>query len=365
MKRMATRVGLVGGGILIVFAIALAVAMPSRAAENTPVAAAARPVVRVARVSAAPATVVQRFPGVIESSAASTPGFGIGGRVSELLVDPGDRVSAGAPLARLEGRSVANSIRAAEASVEQARESLEQAQRDLDRVDRLGSAATDEEREQRRTAVARLEATLAEAGAGLEEARRRRDELTLTSPWDAQVLDIFVDTGDFVAAGTPALRVSRLTPSAEVDLLVNPESAAGLEISDPAIVVSPGGERAAATIRSRSIHAERGTGLVPVTLELDQPVAPTFVPGQPVTVELSVRSSDGRVVVPADALVGDAALNPVVFAVEAARVRLVPVRASRPLGNAFLVDAELEPGTPVVVSGHVGLSAGQIVEVAE
>ena len=83
--------------------------------------------------------------------------FEVGLRVSELLVEPGDRVTQGDVLARLETRELEQRVAGAEAALQQAQRALEL----------LQAGATDVELAQAAAAVARARADLAAAeGAG-------------------------------------------------------------------------------------------------------------------------------------------------------------------------------------------------------
>ena len=101
--------------------------------------------------------------GTVQVDVPSLPlGFSTSGKVLEILVEPGDRVSEGDLIAVLEDRSLTDSIANAELQVSQAESSLAQAQADLDK---LVSWEPDE------MAVQLAEANLESAEASLENAQ--------------------------------------------------------------------------------------------------------------------------------------------------------------------------------------------------
>ncbi|MBO6796901.1 efflux RND transporter periplasmic adaptor subunit [Maricaulis sp.] len=66
------------------------------------------------------ALIEERFPGVVAAARQSALGFQQGGRIEEILVDVGDQVLAGQPLARLDTRTLEAQIAAADAQTREA-----------------------------------------------------------------------------------------------------------------------------------------------------------------------------------------------------------------------------------------------------
>ena len=207
--------------------------------------------------------------GTVESRREAQLGFDLVGRISDVLVDEGDRVELGQPLAHLapdqfeaELRTATSGKAAAQAAIKRldidlrrAREALAFAEaeeqrmrslvdggavpaRDLDlAVEQtlLASAAVD------RVVAQRSEATRALETAGGHETERRIVSLrsVMVAPFDAIVVRRFRDPGDVVTVGATVLRVvamDRLWVRAWVD-----ETAlAQLSEGDPVEVTLPG-----------------------------------------------------------------------------------------------------------------------------
>lgn len=193
-------------------------------------------------------------------------GFRVGGRLSEVTVDEGDRVVPGQQVARLDGEPYSEALAAAEARVARARANLDKlragsrpqeirraqaevagARADLDNAERelareqemmeddaSSERALDATRARRDSGAARLAATesglallqegfraediavgeaeLAAAGAALEQARTRLADTELASPAAATVLTRVREPGTMLAQGQPVLTLSLRDP---------------------------------------------------------------------------------------------------------------------------------------------------------
>ena len=217
------------GAVVLALGVVIAVALGDRTAGDAPQTGDASAVrVRVTAAMHAPELREYRFHGVVKTATGGPVAFLDGRRIETLEIALGDRVARGAVRARLERSGWRNAVAQAEAATVRAREQLQQAEHDLDRVDRLGSAATDEERDQRRTGVATWRAEVTRAATALREAQRRLDEATLRSPYDAVVVALPARKGQVVAPGAPIAVLSSVDARYEVELLVPASVALGL-----------------------------------------------------------------------------------------------------------------------------------------
>ncbi len=196
----------------------------------------------------------------------ATLSFRVGGRVSQIAVDEGDQIKAGAVLAQLDQAPLENSLRAAEASVAAlsarsallhqgyraedqkqasarvvaARAALTEAERQLKRQHSLKpqgattQSALDTAQSQRDQAAAQLrvaeadlqkmstgyrteemaeaDANLAQAKANLAAARLALSDATLTAPADGILLTRAIEVGEMVQSGSSAFTLSLTTP---------------------------------------------------------------------------------------------------------------------------------------------------------
>lgn len=197
--------------------------------------------------------------GTIESQREAAVGFDLVGRLSDVLVDEGDRVSLGQELARLETdqakadfRSAQTGIAAARASLqrlaaeeERARALLGTADRDATRTQALFEAGAitgqqrDDAADHLRVARADLDRVLAQrseatrgidvASGGAEQRRVAMVRATLLAPFDGLVTRRLREPGDTVTVGSTVLRIvdtGRVYVSAFIDETVLPLLAA-------------------------------------------------------------------------------------------------------------------------------------------
>jgi membrane fusion protein (multidrug efflux system) len=127
------------------------------------------------------------------------------GAVLTLLVEPGDRVRAGAVLARLDDAAIRDSWLSARSGVTAAQTAADQATREAERAERLlaaGAIATRDAEAARRGALAAT-AQFADAQARLSAAQKQLDATTVTAPFDGIIAERPVSAGDIVAPGAP------------------------------------------------------------------------------------------------------------------------------------------------------------------
>lgn len=207
--------------------------------------------------------------GTIESQREAAVGFDLVGRLSEVLVDEGARVTLGQELARLETsqaqadlRSAQTGIGAARASLqrlaaeeERARALLATTEREATRTQALADAGAvpdqqrDEATDRLRVARAELDRVLAQrseatrgidvATGGAEQRRVAVVRATLLAPFDGLVTRRLREPGDTVTIGSTVLRIvdtGRVYVSAAVDETMLPL----LAVEQSAAIFFPG-----------------------------------------------------------------------------------------------------------------------------
>lgn len=144
---------------------------------------------------------------VVEASRQATVAAQVSGRVVQVMVDAGDRVSRGQVLMRIDEREAAQGVAAAQAGVAQAQAALTNATATLERTRNLrdknfiSQAALDQAEAAHRAAVAQLKA--AEAGRG--QAGTVRSFTVVTSPLTGVVAQRLTEEGEMAAPGRPLL----------------------------------------------------------------------------------------------------------------------------------------------------------------
>ncbi len=238
--------------------------------------------------------------GTIESQREAAVGFDLVGRLSEVLVDEGARVTLGQELARLETDQAEADLRSAQTGIGAARASLHRIAAEEERARALLATADreaarslalfdsgaapaqqlDEARDRLRVARAELDRVLAQrseatrgidvAAGGAEQRRVAMVRATLLAPFDGLVTRRLREPGDTVTVGSTVLRVvdtHRVYVNAAVDETLLPL----LATDQPAAIFFPGAEGSVAGRVSRiSWEADRQTHELLVEVTPDQ-----------------------------------------------------------------------------------------------
>lgn len=131
------------------------------------------------------------------------------GAVMKVTADQGTRVSAGAPLAQIDDRTLRDAFLSARSGFTTAQNAAERAKRDLERSERLSQAGAIAERdlEQARLGNTAAQSQLADAQARLTMAQKQLDDAQVRAPFAGIVSMRSVSEGDVVSPGTALFSV--------------------------------------------------------------------------------------------------------------------------------------------------------------
>ncbi|MGD8846811.1 MAG: efflux RND transporter periplasmic adaptor subunit [Desulfobacteraceae bacterium] len=359
--RIKHSISLIVGFVFIGAAVVLW-AMP--AAKPLPADAAGRLRVLLDTVQAAHAQRSARFAGVTQAKNRANLSFAVPARVLDRQIESGSKVTRGQVLARLDDREFRNAVELAHATYSKLKTQLSQATRDRTRMERL--AASDvvpvAQLEKVTTRQSALESSLAAAAARLKESRRLLDEVVLRAPFSGTVTKVYIQPGEWVAPGQPAIE---LIGDGEIELLVQvPETMLHR--------VSPGqrvqvqlpfadNRRVPGRISSIAKAASTAGRLFPLKVELDE--EPGVVAG--LTAQLITNlSAQGVLTVALAAVVNPGASQPYLFIYDGGKVHRRTITIGGIIGDRIVVSGNLHEGDRVVISGQSQLTDGQLVEVA-
>lgn len=286
-------------------AVALAAASCGREAAEEPVV---RPV-RWERVYATGAERERAFSGTARAGVESRLSFKVDGTIRRLDVAVGDRVAAGAPIARLDPADYDLRVQDAQATLARHEAEARQAEASYDRIRQLweNKNASRADLDAARAASEAAAAAVASARQKLELARMNRGYTTLVAPADGAISDVAVEVNENVRPGqVVAVLTSEGRP--EVTTTV-PEALIG-EIRDGAPVrvtfdALPGRDFGAA-VTEVGVSAARAGAAFPVTVRLNEE-SDGVRPGMAAEVHFRFGGADGRerILVPASAVLED------------------------------------------------------------
>jgi multidrug efflux pump subunit AcrA (membrane-fusion protein) len=358
------------------------------------VVAAKEGVLRTSRTAAATLAPVR------ESNVASSAN----GKVLAVLVEEGNRVTAGQTVLRLDDAAARSAVRNAELALEQAKINLERAQRSnqgslaslqaaLDAAEAnlrvaqrrytegqqlfqagalaqveltsleaaLGQAksAADNAREALERAqraesedLALLRVQVQQAQTQLEQARRNLADTEVKAPFAGVVAEVYVNPGEFVAAGTRAFRLADVR-RLEAKFRIPPSEAAKLA-PGTGLNLDYGGQ----TYYARLIR----TSQIPGTDRLVEAVATLsapLTPGASVNVRYNLELAKG-VIVPSGALLPGE--KPAVMIVQSGKAQAVEVQILGDNGSQMALRG-LPAGAEVVFPVPASLRSGDALEV--
>jgi len=307
----------------------------------------------------------------------------VAGRILEVLVREGDRVTRGQPLARIEDAALADQAKQAGAQVTKAAAETNLARTTRDRVARVvdrGIAARQElDDAQARLATAQAGETEARAAAGI--AARQLDRATVRSPLAGVVLKLFRKTGELVD-GTPATPVLEVGDPTHLELVATATAADLVRVHarDAVTVTLPAlpdlAVRGAVAAVSPAVDRATGLGSIRITLDTSAGTLPPV--GVTGVARIETGEPHAATLVPAAALraaLGDEA--EVVACGPDRRAHVVRVQRGASIGTTTgaLVEiralapgdagaAGISPGARVAVEPVLGLSDGDPLEPA-
>lgn len=328
--------------------------------EPPPPAAGPRPV-RVVTVEQRQGGEVVSITGTVEAQTEVNLAFRIDGRMTERLVNVGDRVTAGQVVARLDRQNEENALRAARAQLNAARGQLVEArnnyqrQRELLQTGFTTRVRYDQAVQTLQTVQASVDA--AQAQVNIAENRLGYTELHADAP--GTVTARGAEPGEVVQPGRMIVQIAREDGrDAVFDVPPGLKDAAPAEpVIEVALTLDPA-VRATGRVREVSPRADAVTGTFRVRVGLIDP-PPAMRLGSTVTGRMQLDGSAG-IEIPASALTR-AQGQPAVWVVDprAETVALRTVEVTRFDPARIIIGQGLEAGDIVVTAGVQALRPGQ------
>ncbi len=321
------------------------------AAEIPPETRDVRPPVETATITPEILVDVLQIAGRLEPGTEVRVASELGGTVSEVTFEKGDRVEAGSVMARV-------GVDLLEAAAHEAEVALEAARVDFDRSNELveRDAAPRQELE---TAEANLEV----AEARLATARLRLSRSEVFAPVTGVVVERHVERGEVLAPGNPVADIHQIEKLLAT-VGIPERDIAYFRIGSPATLTVDAypDKRFEGQIRYIAPAASSPGRVFESEVEVLNPEG-MLRSGLIVRAELERQVFENAVVVSRDLIVERDA-KPFVFVLEGGQVEMRPVTLGPGRGNQVLVASGLEIGETVVVAGHRNLLDGQEVRVA-
>ena len=281
------------------------------------------------------------------------------GRISKVLVVEGDPVTAGEPVANLDSTLLREQERQAEAAVNQAKATVENAKLSAQREETLlgRGVSSRKEVEDARTQLAVAQATLQQQEAALATARAQVSRAVVSAPFEGTVVKRFAGAGEQVD-GTAAQPIIEVAQIDTLELLGTVPAARLGEIR--------AGE--AFTFQTNAVPDTNFTAKVVSVLPAVDPATNNGTVrirvdngkhqlklGQYLSINLPLKSSGPRLVVPKQAIYPDEAGEPRVYKVTGDQSEQVAVQLGVQTKDKAEIASGVNEGDTVIVSGGYGL----------
>ena len=310
--------------------------------------------------------------GTVEAYSTVSVRAQITGELTEVKFQQGDDVTEGQELFVLDRRPLEGILQQAQATLERDTAEAANAKAIMGRYEELvqrGIVAR-EQRDNARTSVARLEATLASDRAAVENAKVQLQYATIRAPISGRTGALMVNAGNLVRANdqAPLVTINQVTPIYVSFGLPEPllpdlrRYMARGTLRVEARPTNSDGHIAVGTITFIDNAVDQTTGTIKVKGTFPNADRQLW-PGQFVNVVVRMTTETEALVVPSLA-VQTGPEGPYVYRVKPDQtVELRPVVVARVAGNDTVIKEGVEPGDTVVTDGHLRLIPGSRISV--
>ncbi|MDA0322786.1 MAG: efflux RND transporter periplasmic adaptor subunit [Verrucomicrobia bacterium] len=302
--------------------------------------------------------------GTVEPIRRSTVAAQTAGAVHQLMVEEGDRVETGAPLAILDAVELKIRIE----TLTSARSELEAMHQDrlesLKRSKKLydkGRISEEEYREVLHSEHA-LRFRVEAANGAIRQQEDRLDKTTIRAPFDGVIVRKHAEVGEWVNQGGAIVDILELTT---VHVLLDLPEQYAAQIDPDALVIAraTGGVALDGKIVAIIPDADPESHTLPVKVEIENRDQRLHA-GMFVRATVKLKGRENALLVPKDALVSRGPLN-VAFVVQDGSVQEITVERGVEDGALVAVKGRLSAGQQVVIRGNERLRSGQPVTVVE
>ena len=305
---------------------------------------------------------VRNFPARIDANRKAELAFRVPGKVQELLVKEGDRVTEGQEVATLDSTDFQIVVNDRQATFSAANNNFKRA-KELIKDGFISQMDYD-----------RLEAEFRNARAALETARQDLAYTSLKAPFSGSIAKRHIQRFEEVQAKQPVLSLQNVE-LLEVKFDIPESIVRGIRAAEDgegavrdririfATFENLPGREFPMSFKEVAPKADANPQTFEVTYTMEQLTDATILPGMTATAtaDFSAFEAEAAVfAVPVSAVVGDYKLDPRVWAVDkqSMAVKPLPVKVGRMLGDSIEVLDGLEPGSRIVTAGTPFLVEG-------
>ena len=338
-------------GLLTTLALATLVLGAAQAADAPPVPV----VVTTARAEnfgaslTATGTVVSRNDARISGEVGGTLAW---------IAEPGSNVKRGDTIARIDGERLALTLRDNEAALKRLDAQLQLLATQRERLQTLGNVVSQSQLEEALSRERMAEQDVEQARVARDRARLDLSRATVRAPFDGIVAERLSQSGEFVAGGSPLLR---LVNDRDLEVVARAPLTTADSVSAGALAQLVDGEhKSEGKVRAVIPVGDERSRMVELRIALTDR---SWRVGAPVRVEIAPRALKAVVTVPRDAVILRQGASYVMRVKADNTAERVAVNIGPGYANNVQIDGLLRAGDRVVVRGGERLEPGQTVKV--
>ncbi|AWC22990.1 efflux RND transporter periplasmic adaptor subunit [Aminobacter sp. P9b] len=280
----------------------LGVGLSACSEAKTETVEAIRPV-KVVEIASTDATRELDYSGAVKARTEMNLGFRVAGKITERVVNIGDKVKPGDLLARIDPTDYQLGESSAEASLQAAEKQVETARLADERADQLFAKkfASEAQREQAALAYKQASSQRDAALSSLRQARNQVGYADLRADQSGIVTSVSADTGQVVGAGTPVVAVA-VDGDKEVQIAVPELEIAQFQPGKPVKVSFWSDDKLVLDGKVREVAGSADPQSRTFSVRVSLPDDSRVLLGMSATIEASVQSGKAVVSIPLSAL---------------------------------------------------------------
>jgi RND family efflux transporter MFP subunit len=339
-----------GNLIVAISALALAGVIEAADAPPVPVVVTEARMENVAARLSATGTVVSRSDARISGEVGGTLAW---------IAEPGATVKRGAAVARIDGERLALALRDNEAAVKRLEAQLHLLTTQRTRLQTLGNHVVSQSQLDEALSRERMaEQDVEQARVARDRARLDLNRATVRAPFDGIVAERLQQSGEYVAGGTPLIR---LVNDRDLEVVARaPLTTADAVTAGAVAELIDGDRRGSGTVRAVIPVGDERSRMVELRIAITDRA---WRVGAPLRVEIAPRQLKAVVTVPRDAVILRQGASYVMRVKADNTAERVAVNIGPGQANQVQIDGTLRAGDRIVVRGAERLEPGQAVKV--
>jgi RND family efflux transporter MFP subunit len=274
------------------------------------------------------------------------------------IAEPGANVRRGETVARIDGERHALTLRDNEAAVKRLEAQLHLLTTQRNRLQTLGNVVSQSQLEEAVSRERMAEQDVEQARVARDRARLDLNRATVRAPFDGVVAERLQQSGEFVAGGTPLLR---LVNDRDLEVVARAPMITADAVSAGALAqLVDGDHKGTGTVRAVIPVGDERSRMMELRIALTDR---GWRVGAPVRVEIAPRKLKAVVTVPRDAVILRQGSSYVMRVKSDNTAERVAVNIGPGRANQVQIDGLLQAGDRIVVRGGERLEPGQSVKV--